>query len=50
MELEPYISIENGLFNLGSNSAINDGQNEELVKMQEEYLLKYGKLKTESNL
>lgn len=56
MELEPYISVKDGLFKFDSNSATKDGNNKELVKLQKNYLddlnkeIKNGILKAESNL
>lgn len=38
MELEPYISVKDGLFKFDSNSATKDGNNKELVKLQKNYL------------
>jgi hypothetical protein len=56
MALEPFISVENGLFKFDSNSAKKAGHDKELIKMQKDYLsdinkqINNGKLKAESNL
>ncbi|MCM3705837.1 MULTISPECIES: hypothetical protein [Cytobacillus] len=56
MALESYISVKNGLFKFDSSSAKKDGHDQELVKMQEDYLsdlnkeIENGKLKAKSNL
>lgn len=56
LALEPYISVNNGLFKMDTSSAQKDGHDKELIKMQKYYLndinkeIKNGKLKAESNL
>lgn len=56
MALKPYISVKNGLFKVDTSSAIKDGNNKDLVKMQKDYLsdlnkeIKNGTLRVENNL